>query len=129
MKQEGKNRRVPHEDHLRLEFAGCVVLLDDLPEVHEQLLDLVVLHGDAKANHGHQQLGRVLAVHNHHDGLLDAFHLPRDVSRFQVSLRLGLGRLGHLVKAHQKRAARRLHDVCVAAHAQLHRKIKGAHWG
>ena len=59
----------PHEDHLRLEVPAGVVLLDTLPEVHQQLLQLVVLNGDAEPNDRHQQLGHVFAVQDHEHAL------------------------------------------------------------
>lgn len=65
----------PHEDHFRLELAGRVVLLHNLPKVHQQLLDFVVLHGDAVPDHKHQQFGHVLAVQDHLDAFLDARNL------------------------------------------------------
>ena len=63
----------------RNELAVGARLVDDLPVDEEELLDLVVVAGDAEADHRHEQLGHHLAVERQRDQRLQTAHLLLDL--------------------------------------------------
>ena len=69
----------PNEDHLWQELAVGAGLVDHLPVDEEQLLDLVVVAGDAEADHRHEQLRHHLSVERQRDQRLEPTDLLVDL--------------------------------------------------
>ena len=91
------------EDHLREELPLAVRLVDDLPEVDQELLEDVVLLRDAVLDDRHNEVRLRLAGHLQLDDLLHRLDLHVDVALLQGLLEL-LGRRRRVLEVDQERA-------------------------
>lgn len=84
---------VPHQNHLLLELAICVVLRADLVVEIKQLLQGFAFRRHDKADYMHQQLGHGISVEHDRDNVPHGLHLGLVIALFQLHSQVLQGRL------------------------------------
>mmetsp|Transcript_4291 Transcript_4291/g.10190 ORF Transcript_4291/g.10190 Transcript_4291/m.10190 type:complete len:290 (-) Transcript_4291:68-937(-) len=82
-------QHVTHKDHLRQQLAVRAGFVDDLQVQVHQLFQLVVLVGNNKTNHRHEEPAQLLAVQHQLDNLFHCFDFNGHFLLLEAGLELG----------------------------------------